>query len=85
MHTIETKCKRPLAILQQIWPYVDQAVGEEIKRQAGPLLEASKPPFLGKLELSLFTLGSTAPTITGAKTYPQPQSRVRDIIVRAAL
>ncbi|XP_052182580.1 synaptotagmin-5 [Diospyros lotus] len=51
--------------LTKIWPYVNEAASELIKRSVEPILEQYRPIILSSLKFSKFTLGTVAPQFTG--------------------
>jgi hypothetical protein len=51
-------------LLSKMWPYVTEAVNKEAKVQLPPLIEASKPTWMGKIELHKFVLGGAPPKMT---------------------
>ena len=57
-------------IIERFWGVFEPVMSAQIIDQVNAILSQSKPAFLDSIELSEFTLGSSAPAILGAQVYP---------------
>ena len=57
-------------IIERFWGVFEPAISAQVIDNVNAVLRANKPAFLDSIELSEFTLGSSAPAILGAQVYP---------------
>lgn len=68
-------------ILDRFWTVLEPVICVNVCEKVNFVLDSTCPGFLDSLELSEFTLGSSAPTVLGAQVHPRTDP---DIIVRPA-
>ncbi|KAG0441179.1 hypothetical protein DMUE_1246 [Dictyocoela muelleri] len=56
-------------IIERVWNEIEETVSIEVMKNVNPILHEKCPPGFSRLRLSRFTLGSTAPTISGICFY----------------
>ena len=57
-------------IIERFWGVFEPAISAQVIDNVNAVLRQNKPAFLDSIELSEFTLGSSAPAILGTQVYP---------------
>ncbi|KAK9807354.1 hypothetical protein WJX73_005591 [Symbiochloris irregularis] len=55
--------------IDQLWPYVNDAVSVTMREQLNPLLAENKPGWMSSIKLYRFDLGDKPPQVNGMKVY----------------
>lgn len=58
-------------ILERFWAVLEPVLSQKVIEKVNVVLHQNKPGFLDSLVLKEFTLGSNAPCVLGARSYPQ--------------
>lgn len=67
-------------VLDQLWPYVNEAVCTTARERLDPMLAENKPGWISSIKLFRFDLGEKPPQANGVKVYKSPAAKDQVII-----
>ncbi|KAM0678295.1 Tricalbin-2 [Binucleata daphniae] len=68
-------------VIGKVWSVLEPTISKEILRMVNPILQEKCPPFLSKLKLETFTLGSNPPFVLGITTFDETEPE--NIVIEA--
>jgi Ca2+-dependent lipid-binding protein len=67
------------AVLAKVWPSLNGAISQTVRAIVEPILDNVKPSFVTYIGFTDFSLGDTAPEVTGIKCLPSEGDEVSHI------
>ncbi|KAM0686163.1 Tricalbin-2 [Conglomerata obtusa] len=58
-------------VIGKVWTVLEPTISKEVLRMVNPILQEKCPPFLSKLKLTTFTLGSNPPFVVGITSFEE--------------
>lgn len=68
-------------LINKVWTVLEPTISKEVLRMVNPILQEKCPPFLSKLKLETFTLGSNPPFVLGITSFEETEPE--NIVIEA--